>query len=83
MTKEKLRPRFWLDMGIAVCATTLLGVTLMWNDWIETVFYVNADNHNGLVEWLAVSASLVLAITHFTLVVCEWRRTQKRGYRYE
>jgi hypothetical protein len=81
--KNELRLRFWLEMGIAVCATTLLGVTLMWNDWIETVFYVNADNHNGLVEWLIVGASLVLAIMHFTLAVREWQRTQKRGYRYE
>lgn len=81
--KRELRLRFWLEMGIAVCATTLLGATLIWNDWIERVFHVNADNRNGLLEWFAVSALLVLAITHFTLAVCEWEKTQKRDYTYE
>jgi len=77
VTKYELRPRFWLQMGIAVCATILMGVTLIWTDWIERVFHLNVDNHNGLVEWLVVTASLVLAITHLTLAACEWQRTQK------
>jgi len=75
--KYELRPRFWLQMGIASCATTLLGGTFMWNDWIETVFHLNADNHDGLMEWLIVGGLLVLAITHFTLAGCEWQRAQK------
>ena len=66
MIKRELSLRFWLEMAIAVCASTLLGVTLVWNDWIEKGLHLSEDNHKGLVEWLAVSASLVLAITHFT-----------------
>jgi hypothetical protein len=75
--RRKLGLRFWLETGMAVSNSVLLGVTLIWNDWIERVFHSGVDNHDGLVEWLAVGASLVVAVTHFTLARCEWQRTQK------
>ena len=74
--RNALRLHFWLEMGVAVVTSILFVITLLWRDWIEIVFGVDPDNHNGALEWLIVGALLVVTIMLFTLASYEWRRAR-------
>ena len=72
--KNALRWRFWFETGMAIITSVLFVITLVRRDWIEIIFGVDPDNHNGAIEWLIVGALLVVTIILFTLVSYEWRR---------
>ena len=46
----------------------------MWRDWIEVVFRVDPDHHNGSLEWLIVLALLGASISLGGLAVKEFRK---------
>jgi len=74
--RNALRWRFWLETGMATITSVLFVITLVRRDWIEVIFGVDPDNHNGTLEWLIVGALLVVTIILFTLASYEWRRAR-------
>ena len=74
--KNALRWRFWLESGMAIVTGILFAITLVQRDWIEVVFGVDPDSHNGTLEWLIVGALLVATMTLFALASYEWRRAR-------
>ena len=71
-----MRWHFWLETGMAIVTGILFVITLVQRDWIEIVFGVDLDNHNGILEWLIVGALVVVTITLFALASYEWRRAR-------
>lgn len=69
-----VRRRFWIEVGLGTWSFVFLLLTLAWHDWIEIVFGVDADHHNGSVEWLIVAASALMTITFAVLARVEFRR---------
>ncbi|MDQ6750069.1 MAG: ABC transporter permease [Actinomycetota bacterium] len=69
------RPRghFWVESALSLLAVVTTLVTLVWKDWVEKVFGLDPDGHNGAVEWLIVGAVLVAAVTLAGLARAEWR----------
>jgi len=59
---------------LACLSGLLCVVTLMWRDWIEVVFRVDPDHHNGSLEWLIVLALLGASISLGGLAVKEFRK---------
>ena len=57
-----MRPRFWVEAGLAGLSGFLGLLTLVWKDWIEGVFGWDPDRHNGSFEWMIVIALLALAV---------------------
>jgi hypothetical protein len=49
-------------------------ITLLWHDWIETVFKVDPDSGNGSAEWLIVLVLLLTTVTLASGARREWRR---------
>jgi hypothetical protein len=61
-----IRRRFLIEAGLGTATFILMVVTLVWHDWIEIVFGVDPDDHNGVFEWLIVA---ILALVTITLAV--------------
>jgi hypothetical protein len=74
--RNALKWRFWLETVMATVTAILFVITLVRRDWIEIVFGIDPDNHNGTLEWLIIGALLVVTITLFTLATREWRRAR-------
>jgi Mg2+ and Co2+ transporter CorA len=53
---------------------TLLGMTLLVPDWIEAVFGINPDQHNGSFEWAIIGLLLTATVACGVLARLEWRR---------
>jgi hypothetical protein len=68
-----LRQRFWIESAMALVSGVLVLITLIWKDWIEKVFNVDPDSHNGSVEWLIVAIALAITVTSVTLARYEWQ----------
>ena len=69
-----LRPRFWAESVTGTLAGFLFVLTFFWRDWIEAVFQVGPDHHNGSLEWLIVGVLGVITASLFLLARIEWRR---------
>ena len=69
-----VRPRFYVELVLAVAALVLALVTLVWNDWIEIVFKVDPDAGNGSLEKAIVIVLLAAAVIAAWLARTEWRR---------
>jgi hypothetical protein len=69
-----LRPRFWAESVVGTLTGFLFVLTFFWHDWIEAVFQVDPDHHNGSLEWLIVGALGVITASLFLLARVEWRR---------
>lgn len=69
-----LRHRFWPESVCAVLTAFLAITTLIKRDWIEAVFGVDPDSHNGSVEWLIIAALLFATVALGSLAAHEWRR---------
>lgn len=74
--RNALRRRFWLETVMATATCILIVITIVQRDWIEIVFGVDPDNHNGALEWLIVGVLLILTLALFTLASYEWRRAR-------
>jgi hypothetical protein len=66
--------RFWFETAMATASGALLLVTLVWRDWIETLFGVDPDQHNGSLEWFIVGGLLVLTVVLFSVARTELRK---------
>jgi hypothetical protein len=69
-----LRRRFWLESMLGSVTGVTAVVTLLWHDWIETVFGVNPDKGNGSAEWVVVLSLLILTAMLGIAARLEWRR---------
>ncbi len=74
MKRRGLGAAFWIEAVLATCGGLLAILTIVRNDWIETVFRVDPDQGNGSVEWIVVVALLAIAAGLGTLAGREWRR---------
>lgn len=72
--KNGLRSRFWLEAGLSLITAVSFLVTLVQRDWIEALFAIDPDNHNGSLEWLIVGGLLALTVMFVSLATYEWRR---------
>jgi uncharacterized membrane protein YphA (DoxX/SURF4 family) len=71
---DKLRIRFWVEMGLAAASAMVCLVTAIWSNWIEIVFNIDPDHNSGSLEWLIVAVTLALAVTAAGAARYEWRR---------
>jgi hypothetical protein len=74
-----MRTKFWTEVVLAASSGFLCLLTLLWRDWIEAIFRIDPDGHNGAVEW-AVVAALVVATAAFSMRArAAWRRLAVAG----
>lgn len=71
---NRLRRRFWSESGLGAITALLAVITLIKRDWIEAMFGVDPDGHNGSVEWLIVGGLLLATLSLAALASYEWRR---------
>jgi len=71
---ERIRLRFWIETGLALLSSVLALVTILHRDWIETVFGIDPDQHNGAVEWMIICLAVAIAVSSVTLARRERRR---------
>jgi hypothetical protein len=64
------RTRGSLGALLGLCTAVLAIVTLVWHDWIETVFGVDPDAGSGAVEVLIVVTGFAASLLFFRLA---WR----------
>jgi hypothetical protein len=74
MKKQVPGSTFVLKTIAALACATCATLTLAWRDWLEIVFKIDPDHHNGTVEWLIVGVSFAFAIAFFVAADRE-RRT--------
>ena len=70
-----MRARFWFEVSAGVLCGILAFLTLIVRDWIEVVFRVDPDAHNGTAEWLIVLLLGAGVVVSTLLAGHEWRRT--------
>lgn len=70
------RRRWRYDTGIALAGMVLTVLTIVHPSWIELIFRVDPDAHNGPAEWLIVAA---FAGVTAVAVVRTRRRSQPRA----
>jgi len=71
---NRLRLRFWTE-SVFACITGIVAVlTAAWPDWIEGVFGIDPDHHNGSFEWILVIGCAIATGLLVTLARREWRR---------
>ena len=70
---ETLSYRFWVEAAAAGFSGFLSALTIVVPDWIEAVFRVDPDRHNGSLEWLIVVV-LVAATVVFGLLARQERQ---------
>lgn len=70
-----MRWRFYVEVGAGVITTALFLATLLYPDWIETLFRIDPDNASGWLERLVVGGLLVMTIALLSLARREWRKT--------
>jgi hypothetical protein len=73
--KRQVRPRFWVQVGLASTTGFLCVLTLAWRDWIEAVVGVDPDQHSGSLEWGLVLSLLAVTVLVAMLARAEWRRS--------
>ncbi len=73
--KKHLGPVFWAESILASITAFLAVLTLVWHDWIETVFGFDPDNHNGSFEWELVVVCCLVTVLFSGLARREWRKT--------
>jgi hypothetical protein len=72
--RRNLSLRFWIETTVATLAGFLGLLTLTWHDWIEGVFGVDPDRHNGSLEWILVVTLLAIALILARAARTQWRR---------
>ena len=72
--QSRVRQRFWVELTASIASGALLGLTLVWHDWIELVFGADPDHHSGSLEWGIVAVATVLTVVLAISARSEWRR---------
>jgi hypothetical protein len=73
--RSTVRPRFWLEAGLALLCGVLALVTVFWRDWIEALTGFDPDHHNGSLEWLIVGGLFAACVLVGRAARVEWRRS--------
>jgi hypothetical protein len=76
MTNIAVRARFYVEAGLAILATGLGGLTIVWGEWIEALTGLEPDAGSGSAEWLVVAALFLVAATSAVLARREYRRAR-------
>jgi hypothetical protein len=76
VTSKRLGRAFWAESALAAVAALLAMLTLAWPDWIEGVFGVDPDHHDGSAEWAVIGVCCVAAIVCAALARQSWRRAR-------
>jgi hypothetical protein len=71
-----LRRRFWVETGLGALSALFLALTILWNDWIEIVFGVDPDHHNGSFEGAVVGVCALSTIVFALVARVEFHRGQ-------
>jgi hypothetical protein len=72
--QKRLSSIFWVESVVASLSALLAVLTLVRRDWIEGVFGIDPDHHNGSFEWKLVVALFLAAFLFATLARREWYR---------
>jgi len=72
-----VRHRFWTELALGIASAVATIVTLVAKDWIEIVFRVDPDQHNGSLEWLIVLAFAASTLLLLAAAVREWRLSDR------
>jgi hypothetical protein len=72
--KNPMRPRFWLETGLAVLTGLLALVTQFSPNWIELVFRFDPDHDSGSLERVLVAVCLGACVASVLLARAEFRR---------
>jgi hypothetical protein len=75
----KVRPRFWVEAGLATLCGFLAILTLFTRDWIEALTGFDPDDHNGSFEWMIVAALFLVCILFSFAARAEWRRPRSEA----
>ena len=51
-----------IEAVVSALGIVTLVLTLFWKDWIEAIFGVDPDRHNGFVEWVIAGVALALSV---------------------
>jgi hypothetical protein len=74
-----MRPRFWIEAGLAASSCLLLLLTLVTSDWIEATLRIDPDAGNGSVEWLVAAGLLATTLAFGLLARAERARAAPAG----
>ncbi len=77
--KDASMLRFWLETVAAGITGALFVLTLITRDWIEAIFGVDPDQHNGSLEWLLVALLLAATLALSASARAEWRKARAAG----
>ena len=71
---QRVRRRYWFELGLAVLAGALAVLTLVNREWIEVAFGVDPDQGSGALEWFIVFAAAAIAVISGLAARAERRR---------
>jgi hypothetical protein len=71
---EAPRRRLRLEVALAFASAVTLLLVVLRPDWIEAVFGIDPDQHDGSLEALVAAAALAIAIGCGVLARREWQR---------
>jgi hypothetical protein len=67
-----IRKRFWIEFGLAASSGVVLVLTLVRADWIESLFGLNPDHHDGSLEWEVQVLLLIATVTFSVVARLKW-----------
>jgi hypothetical protein len=73
-TAQRPRRRFYFEAALGVIGTALFVMTLVWQDWVETIFGFDPDHGNGSFEYLISAAFVIVAVVSWVAARAEWKR---------
>jgi hypothetical protein len=65
---------FWAEATLAGLSAALVLLTAIWHDWVEGIFGVDPDHHDGGFEWQLAIVCVVLAVAFSRLARDRWRK---------
>lgn len=71
---REVRQRFWIEIGLAVCAALLFVLTLITREWVEIIFGVDPDGGSGALEWALALGVGAVALVSGVIASVEYRR---------
>jgi len=73
---HRLKRRAKIEGGIAVLTAALCFLTLISREWIEALTGWDPDHGNGSLEWVIVTALLVVTVAFSVRARLDWTKIQ-------